>query len=152
MFADNDNLLAQLVVSGALIAVTTFLHALFVAAAATIIRVIDRRVWGPARFLRDAVALVVISLILMAAHCIEIAVWAGSFIYLGLFETLEAATYFAAVSYTTLGFGDVLLEEPWRLLSGAAAANGLLLFGLSAAFMLETVIRLRLSDERSQRN
>ena len=88
------------------------------------------------------------SLLMMAAHSVEIWIWAEAFLIIGVFEALEPALYFAAVSYTTLGFGDVLLEPPWRMLAGAAAANGLLLFGLSAAFMVETSVKLRLGGEK----
>ncbi|MEM8771674.1 MAG: ion channel [Pseudomonadota bacterium] len=143
-----DQLLHQLSVSAALVAATTFVHALFVAAAAAVFRTAARRARGLFRFIRDSIALVLLSLWLMAAHVVEIAMWAGTFIHYDLFETWEPALYFSAASYTTLGFGDVLLPEPWRLLSGAAAANGLLLFGMSAAFLFDAVVRLRLAGEK----
>ncbi|MEL6372218.1 MAG: ion channel [Pseudomonadota bacterium] len=136
----------QLLISAALMAITTFVHGVFVAAAGALFRLASRRVWGPARFLRDAFMLVLLSLMMMVAHIIEIGLWAATFLHLNIFETLEAALYFAAVSFTTLGFGDVLLPEEWRLLSGAAAANGLLLFGVSAAFMLEMTSKLRMAS------
>ncbi|MCP3972853.1 MAG: two pore domain potassium channel family protein [Rhodobacteraceae bacterium] len=53
--------------------------------------------------------------------------WAVTFLWLGLFETLEQAVYFALVVYTTLGYGDVLLPLEWRLLGGMSAINGLLM-------------------------
>ena len=148
--ADHSQFFAQLAISGALIGATTFVHALFVASSAIVLRAAARRVWGRGslRFMRDAVVLVLLMLWLMAAHAIEMAMWAFAFIRLDIFASLESALYFSAISYTTLGFGDVLLPEEWGLLSGAAAANGLLLFGLSAAFLLEAVMRLRLSSER----
>ncbi|MBI1391912.1 MAG: two pore domain potassium channel family protein [Alphaproteobacteria bacterium] len=98
--------------------------------------------------LRDSVALVLVMLILAIGHAVEIWMWAVAFLQLDLFIELESALYFAAVSYTTLGFGDVLIDPPWRLLSGAAAANGLLLFGMSAALLLEVAKGLRLSGSR----
>lgn len=140
-------MVSELTVSGALIAATTFVHAVFVAMGAVFVRVAGRRVWGPARFLRDAFALVVLALLLMLAHIIEMWMWAWTFMRLDLFDGWQQALYFSAVSYTTLGFGDVLLPEEWGLLSGAAAANGLLLFGLSAAFMVEASAKLRLGGE-----
>jgi hypothetical protein len=69
---------------------------------------------------------------------------------LDAFQNFEEALYFSSVTYTTLGFGDVLLPGEWRLLAGAIAADGLLLFGLSAAFLLETAARLRLGGERAR--
>lgn len=75
--------------------------------------------------------------------------WAELFVRLGALPNFEEALYFSSVSYTTLGFGDLLLPGEWRLLAGAIAADGLLLFGLSAAFLLETASRLRLGGERA---
>jgi hypothetical protein len=79
-------------------------------------------------------------------------VWAGAFYALGIFPTLEEAVYFAIVSYTTLGFGDVLLPVEWRLLAGMAAANGLLNFGLLTALLVEALRHVRLGqvEHRSQ--
>lgn len=69
--------------------------------------------------------------------------WATAFRMLDLFDSWEPAVYFAFASFTTLGFGDVLLPEAWRLLSGMAASNGLLLFGLFTAFLVEVLRRIR---------
>jgi hypothetical protein len=51
------------------------------------------------------------------------------------------------VSFTTLGFGDVTLPHDWRLLSGIIAANGLILFGLNTAFLIEILNRLFLRND-----
>lgn len=72
--------------------------------------------------------------------------WALTFVALGVFETVEVAVYFALVSFTTLGFGDVLLPVEWRLLGGMAALNGLLNIGLVTAAMIETLRQLRLQQ------
>lgn len=126
---------------------TVFVHAIFIAIAAAVFRHLKSRIWGPLRVIRDVLVLVVVSLWLLAAHAIEIGMWAMMFLRLDLFDGFEPALYFAAVSYTTLGFGDVLLTDQWRLLSGAVAASGLLLFGLSAAFLIEATGKLRLGGE-----
>ena len=63
--------------------------------------------------------------------------WALSFHGLGIFASLEESVYFALVAFTTLGFGDLLLPVEWRLLGGLAAANGLLMFGLLTAILVE---------------
>ena len=73
--------------------------------------------------------------------------WAGLFMYLGAFDALEPSLYFATVSLTTLGFGDVILSDDVRLLSAIVAANGLLMFGLSTAFMIEFVGEVRRDEE-----
>lgn len=69
--------------------------------------------------------------------------WALAFHLLGAFAAFEEAMYFAIVAYTTLGFGDVLLAQDWRLLSGMAAANGLLNIGLLTAILVEALGQVR---------
>jgi len=61
-------------------------------------------------------------------------VWASVFIGLDLFKAIEPALYFSAATLTTLGYGDIILPVSWHLLTGICVANGLLLFGLCAAF------------------
>jgi len=72
--------------------------------------------------------------------------WAFTLLMLDVFHTLEMAVYFSLVAYTTLGFGDVLLPQEWRLLSGMAAVNGLLNIGLVTAFLVEGLRQVRLSQ------
>lgn len=78
---------------------------------------------------------------LLAALSIAIWIWAGFFLALGCFDDLEQSLYFSMVAFTTLGFGDVTLPQEWRILSGMIAANGLLLFGLNTAFLIEVLHR-----------
>lgn len=72
--------------------------------------------------------------------------WALTFSALGIFAALEESVYFALVSFTTLGFGDILLPVEWRLLGGLAALNGLLNMGLVTAAMIEVLRQLRLQQ------
>ena len=72
--------------------------------------------------------------------------WTVAFHRLGVFASVEESAYFALVSFTTLGFGDILLPVEWRLLGGVAAANGLLLFGLLTAILVETIRGVRLNQ------
>ena len=138
----------QFAAAGLLIAVTLFVHAIFIALAALLFRNAHRENAGALRVIQDSFLLIVIGLWLMAAHTIEIWMWAQLFLELAIFDDPETSFYFAAVSYTTLGFGDILIDPPWRLLAGAAAADGLLLFGLSAAFLVEISVKLRLGGDR----
>lgn len=85
----------------------------------------------------NMVALSAVVLWLLAGLSACAWVWALAFLAVGEFDTLEAALYFAIVTFTTLGYGDITLSQSWRLLSGVCAANGLLLFGLSTAFLVE---------------
>jgi len=68
---------------------------------------------------------------------VSVWLWAVALYVLGIFVAFEASVYFALVAFTTLGFGDILLPVEWRLLGGMAAANGLLMFGLLTAILVE---------------
>jgi len=92
-----------------------------------------------------------VTLWLLAAFSIVTWVWAFTLLLLGSFETLEHALYFSMVAFTSLGLGDVLLEQDWRLLSGMIAANGLLLFGLNTAILVEVLRELLKAVERKER-
>ncbi|MFN3144581.1 MAG: ion channel [Paracoccaceae bacterium] len=56
---------------------------------------------------------------------------------------MEASVYFSIVAFTTLGFGDILLPQDWRLLAGLTAVNGLLMFGFLTAMLVEVLRRVR---------
>ena len=73
-------------------------------------------------------------------------IWAIAFRLMGLFPTMEQAVYFALVSFTTLGNGDVLLPKDWQLLGGMAAANGRLTFGLLIAGLVDGLRHLRIGQ------
>lgn len=111
-------------------------------------RVVDAAPWlqREPHGLRFVALLIAVALWVQAGTAVVVALWAALFMALGLFGDFEAALYFALVSFTTLGFGDVLLPDDWRLLSGFTAANGFLLFGLFTAFLAETMRRIRLEQ------
>ncbi len=91
-----------------------------------------------------------ITLWLLLAFSIVSWLWAHTLLSLGAFETTEEAVYFSMVAFTSLGFGDVVLDKQWRMLSGLIAANGLLLFGLNTAVLVETLrqVLLAMSDRK----
>ncbi|GAA6137503.1 potassium channel family protein [Arenicella sp. 4NH20-0111] len=89
--------------------------------------------------------LIGITLWLLLAFSIVTWLWAFTLFGLGSFSSLEEALYFSMVAFTSLGFGDLILGENWRLLSGMIAANGLLLFGLNTAVLVETLRQVLLA-------
>lgn len=70
--------------------------------------------------------------------------WASAFLALGIFDRLEPAIYFSMVSFTTLGYGDIVLEPPWRILGAISAVCGLLNVGLMTAYLMDTLRQLRM--------
>jgi Ion channel len=90
-----------------------------------------------------AALIVFVVLGLVAIHTIEIWLYAAAFLAVGALPDLEAALYFSTTSFTTLGYGDVVLDRHWRLFGAIEGANGLLLIGWSTAFLLSVIQRLR---------
>lgn len=67
----------------------------------------------------------------IALHLVQILVWATAFLAYGAMPDLAAATYFSAVTYTTTGYGDLVLPAGSRVLGGVEALTGILMCGLS---------------------
>ena len=77
--------------------------------------------------------------ILMLAHLTEVGIWALAYTVLDAVPKRTDAFYFAFVNYTTLGYGDILPVEDWRLLGPITAMNGVLLFGWSTAVIFDVL-------------
>ena len=83
-------------------------------------------------------------ILLLMLHMMETLAWAITFYLLPEtpnLMTFEEAVYFSLVTFTTLGYGDIVLDEKWRILSGMAALNGILLVGWSTALLFTVVQR-----------
>ena len=80
-------------------------------------------------------------LILMMTHTLEVLVWSLAYSMADVASAGVDLVYFAFVNYTTLGYGDVLPLERWRLLGPITAMNGVLLFGWSTAVIFEVLRR-----------
>ena len=79
--------------------------------------------------------------VLMAAHFLEVMVWALAYVIVDAAPAGADPVYFAFVNYTTLGYGDVIPVERWRLLGPITAMNGVLMFGWSTAVIFEVLRR-----------
>lgn len=80
-----------------------------------------------------------IVIIMFLVSLIEVVAWAIPFMIFGAITGLEKAVYFSMVTYTTLGYGDVLLDEQWRLLASFEAANGIIMFGWTTAIVMYSI-------------
>jgi hypothetical protein len=74
-------------------------------------------------------------------HLLQILLWAGFYRW-SCFPSWEAAFYFSAASYSTVGYGDLVLPRIWRTLGPLESVTGVLMCGLSAALLFAVVIRL----------
>ncbi len=138
----------QILIGSVLVTATIFVEVIFIQAAIRVIRRHSEKYLASQKTLHQLMILTSTTLWLLAALSISIWIWALAFWGLGAFEDLETSLYFSMVSFTTLGFGDVTLPLGWRLLSGMIAANGLILFGLNTAFLIEILHRMFLRPNK----
>jgi hypothetical protein len=78
----------------------------------------------------------IVLLMLFAGNILQMAIWAMLFVYLGEFSDFMTAFYHSAVNFSSLGYGDIVMNEKWRLLGALEASNGILMFGLSTGTLL----------------
>lgn len=74
--------------------------------------------------------------ILVLGTSAQIAAWAQLYIWIGEFDYFADAFYFSAVSFSTLGYGDIVLSVSYRILGALEAVNGVLMIGVSTAVLM----------------
>jgi len=81
-------------------------------------------------------------------HLAQILSWAALYALRGAMPDFTTAAYFSAVTYTTTGYGDLVLPEEWRLVGGVEALTGILMCGLSTGMFFVVFSRIfRLDPE-----
>ena len=140
-------MLLQIAIGSLLMTITTFVHAGGTLAALWELKVTHADRWGlRSRWTR--VSLIAALVVMMfAVTLLEATIWAATYLVVGAMSALEPALYFSVVTYTTLGYGDVTLNESWRLLASLEAANGIIMFGWTTALIFAFVQRLARRDE-----
>ena len=133
-------MLRQFLVGGAVSLINITIHALVMT---TVIRVARdasaRKLSYPSLFL-VAVMIPTVT-VLMVTHAVEVMVWSLAYWIVGAAPHAGSLVYFAFVNYATLGYGDIVPVERWRLLGPITAMNGALLFGWSTAIIFEVLRR-----------
>ncbi|MEO7099537.1 MAG: potassium channel family protein [Luteolibacter sp.] len=79
---------------------------------------------------------------LLLLHLIQIAVWAAFYQIDGCFPDFETSFYYSATSYSTVGYGDVVLRHEWRILGAMEAVTGVIMFGWSTGVLFTVVHHL----------
>ena len=90
-------------------------------------------------------------LILFVGHLLQVGLWAALFVQLGQFEEYATAFYHSMVNFSSLGYGDLVMTEKWRLLGAMEASSGILMFGLSTGVGLAVFTLLTRRLGRSER-
>lgn len=90
--------------------------------------------------------------VLTTLHVVQILLWAVAYRWIPaitVLQDLEEAVYFSLVTFTTVGYGDMVIEKNWRIMGGIEALNGILLLGWSTAVLIAVAQRFwRTQDEQ----
>lgn len=131
-------MLTRLFVACALMALCVIVHAAGVTWALRRLRA--RGLPGGFWFSTGLFVLVAVWIVLL--HLAEISLWAIAYVGVGAMPDLQTALYFSAVTYTTTGYGDLVLPQEWRLHGGVEALTGILMCGWSTGFFFAVVSRM----------
>jgi hypothetical protein len=82
-----------------------------------------------------ALLMIVTVLLLTVLHAVEASAWAGAYVALGARSDFASAMLYSLSAMTSYGHADVFLAKPWQLMGAIEALNGMMLFGLSTAFL-----------------
>ena len=131
--------ISKLLVAWGLLALCVTIHATGVTVALRKVRIHAGkrpRAWRwVLLFIRIAVWIVLL-------HLLEIGAWAVVYVWDEAIPDLQSALYFSAVTYTTTGYGDLVLSKDWRLVGAIEALTGILMCGWSTGFFFAVVSRL----------
>ena len=133
-------MVSMLFAAWCLMALSVAIHAGGVAGALRHLR--RQPIESAARFWPATWLFVLVAAWMVFLHLAEIAVWAVFYTWKGAMADLASALYFSAVTYTTTGYGDLVLPEQWRLVGGVEALTGILMCGWSTGFFIAVVNRL----------
>jgi voltage-gated potassium channel len=132
----------RFLVAFGLASVTVIIHALgTLEAIAHLSRIWQRRTVRQ-RPLASEVQIVRVVSFLLLLHLIEAGIWGSFFVVAGVLPDLDTAVYFSLTTYTTVGYGDVVLPVSWRLLGPFESAVGILMFGWSTGIMVTAITRI----------
>lgn len=128
----------QFLVGGGVSVVNIAIHALVMTIVVRVAQTVSATKKSQPFLFLIAVMIPTVSL-LMTTHALEVIVWSFAYSIVDAAPPDANLVYFAFVNYTTLGYGDVVPVERWRLLGPMTAMNGVLLFGWSTAVIFEVL-------------
>jgi hypothetical protein len=139
----HGQLVFQLLIASGMVALTVLVHLAGLAALIALMRWHAERLSTRHAGFDQVVVILGAAFGLFALHTVEI--WGYALVYYGLGATegFENALYFSTVTYATIGYGDLTLDRPWRILGAIEGANGVILLGWSTAFFISVVSRMR---------
>jgi hypothetical protein len=143
-------MIAKLLIASCLVAITVAIHA--AGLGMVLSHVMHSKERPQARFWPITWLFIRVAWLLLLFHLLEIAVWGFFFWWRNCLPDAESSFYFSAVTYATIGYGDLVLPKEWRMLGPIEGFTGILMFGLSTAFFFIVVSKsvLQRADESSR--
>jgi hypothetical protein len=142
-------MIAVILIGCTLVAVTVVVHA---AGFSLVLRSLMKSCAGlPTQTWPIAWLLIRVAWLLILIHVAEVTVWALCYLWFGCLSDAESAFYFSGVSYTTIGYGDLVLQKPWRMLGPLEGLTGILMCGLSAGLFFALATRIYVSRLEAKR-
>jgi hypothetical protein len=142
-------MIAVILIGCALVAVTVVVHA---AGFSLVLRsLMKSRAALPTETWPIARLLIRVAWLLILIHVTEVTVWALCYLWLGCLPDAESAFYFSGASYTTIGYGDLVLPKPWRMLGPVEGLTGVLMCGLSSGLFFALASRIYVSRLETKR-
>jgi hypothetical protein len=137
-----SSLLIQLTLASVMVVVTVFIHLIGLG---VLVRMLRSRSWHPLLMrVRPITLLLGASIGIFAIHTVEIWMFAALYFVLGAAADFEQSLYFSTVTYASIGYGDVLVAKPWRILGAIEGATGVIMLGWSTAFLVSLLAQSKL--------
>lgn len=130
------SLTEQILLGSFVLGVCILIHVIVLIWSISLIKILGPKLARYSAKVRLAVLLIKALWFVIISHSIQVWIWALTFVVMAAVPSLADAVYFALATYTTLGYGDIILGAEFRVYAALASVAGLLSFGLSTAFLV----------------
>lgn len=134
-------MIANLLLGGFVIALTVIVHTV------GLIAVTHAMTWLVGHFRihqrrNRILAMIIVVFGVFAVLTVEVWIWAAAFVVLGVVPDFETALYFSTITFSTVGYGDVVPAHEWRQFAALEGVDGFLLIGWSTAYLIAAGMRV----------
>ncbi len=142
-------MIIQLLFAFGLTCLTVLTHAVGSSFAISLFARLGQQLQGKQNPWKEGILVSMVVGILLFLHLLEAGWWGLFYLLSAELPDFQTAIYFSITSYTTVGYGDVVLPAPWRILGPIESAVGILMFGWSTAIIVAAVTRIHESRKHS---
>jgi hypothetical protein len=82
------------------------------------------------------------SMLVAVLHGVEGSIWAAAYRFLDALPDEKSAILYSLSAMTSYGHANLFLKPDWQLMGALEALNGMLLFGLTTAFLFAMIQRV----------